>query len=259
VPGAWRIERIADGATHHIRRPDPRLNVIAMETLAAEPTEEDGQPDAPRRESEYLKEIAAPLALPIEQPIEPLRRYADAVQRIAESPPLVAVEYKAADISACGLLPAPERFYDPLYRSTLRVMTAYIVGVEGPIFADVLVTRIARAHGFAQAGKRIREAVLTSVERRYPKSEEDGRLIFWPEGASTTDLAPFRRSTSGERDHSDIPIVELASLARKFLEEGADAEETVRRLAAYFGLSRLREATRARFAAATSRARLEFG
>jgi hypothetical protein len=167
------------------------------------------------------------------------------------------VEYKVADIAACGLLPTPERFYDPLYRSTLRAMTAYVVGVEGPVFADVLVTRIARAHGFAQAGKRIREAVLTAVERRYPRSEEDGRLIFWPEGASTNGLAPFRPSTSAGREHSDIPLIELASLARSFLNEGADAEETVRRLAAYFGLSRLREATRARFAAATDRARLE--
>jgi hypothetical protein len=225
---------------------------IAAEAPAPEPAEEETQPDATPGASEHPGEIAAPLALP--PPIEPIRPYADAVRRTTGSPPLVAIEYKVADLPACGLLPAPERFYDPLYRSTLRAMTACIVGVEGPVFADVLVTRIARAHGFARSGERIRETVMAAIERRFPTSEENGRLILWPDHADARGLACFRRSSPETREHSDIPIAELASLARHFLGDGADTEETVRRLAAYFGLSRLREATRARFAAAADRA-----
>ena len=63
--------------------------------------------------------------------------------------------YSLANLLDCGLTLEADRFYDPLYRSTLRALVAHIIHVEGPIFEDVLIRRIARAHGFGRTGDRI--------------------------------------------------------------------------------------------------------
>ena len=50
--------------------------------------------------------------------------------------------------------PEQARFYDRDYRPVLRQMVDYVVETEGPIFFDVLVDRISRAHGFQRAAER---------------------------------------------------------------------------------------------------------
>jgi very-short-patch-repair endonuclease len=179
----------------------------------------------------------------------PVRRYADAAPPEAASRPNSAC-YRPAIVGDCGHGPDPSQFYDPLYRAKLRAMTAHVIEVEGPIFDDLLVTRIARAHGFSRAGGTIRHTVLAAVSNRFLRTEEDGRVIFWP-GESQRNLLPdFREADDGVRDHSDVPLPELAALARRFVEDGADREEAVRRMASHLRLSRVRSSTRRRFEAA---------
>jgi hypothetical protein len=72
-----------------------------------------------------------------------------------------------------------------------------------------LVQRIARAHGFGRAAGKIREIVLNVVETRFPQSNEEGRKIYWPEGANKRHLPSFRCGPLESRDHVDIPLVEL--------------------------------------------------
>ena len=93
--------------------------------------------------------------------------------------------YSLANLLACGLTLEAERFYDPLYRSTLRALVAHIIQVEGPIFEDVLIRRIARAHGFGRTGDRIGVAVQKAVDGR---SREAKRAI----GRSTGRRAAIR-------------------------------------------------------------------
>lgn len=157
--------------------------------------------------------------------------------------------YLVADIAACGLTLDPERFYDPLYRSTLRTVTSYVINQEGPVFDDVVIRRIARAHGFARTGRRIHDAVLKVIGPRFPRTWEGDRTVLWSEGSIPGKLAEFRSSENGTRDHNDVPLVELASLAQRFLSGGADEEEALRLMASHFGLGRLREATKVRFSA----------
>jgi hypothetical protein len=126
-------------------------------------------------------------------------------------------------------------------------MVAHVIGIEGPIFDDLLVRRIARAHMFGRAAGRIRETVLAAVERRFPVSVEAQRKIFWPEGANTMALPDFRSGSLDDRDHVDIPLVELAALARGFLAVGAEPSEAAALMARELGLGRLREAARQRF------------
>lgn len=101
-----------------------------------------------------------------------------------------------------------------------------------------------------QGERRIRETVLAVVERRFPTSREDDRRVYWPEGADPAAAATFRPGPPGERDHADIPLAELAGLARRFTASGATAAEVAVLMARELGLGRLREATRARFEAA---------
>jgi very-short-patch-repair endonuclease len=153
--------------------------------------------------------------------------------------------YRIADLS--DFAADPGKFYEHVYRSRLRPMIARVIAVEGPIYEDVLVQRIARAHGFGRAASRIREIVLRDVASHVARTLEGNRVVYWPEESDPSATAVFRNCTEGVRDHSDIPIAELASLADSFHRPDADTEETVRSMALYFNLARLREATRERF------------
>jgi very-short-patch-repair endonuclease len=193
--------------------------------------------------------VEPPVRLPLPEHTElQIRRYADAALGSAFKP--TSASYSPAVVGDCGHHPDPSQFYDPLYRAKLRAMTAHVIKVEGPIFDDLLVTRIARAHGFSRAGGRIRHTVLAAVGNRFPRSEEDGRVIFWIDEVQRSLLPEFREADDGVRDHSDVPLSELASLARRFVQDGAHREEAVHRMASHFRLSRVRSGTRRRFEAA---------
>ncbi len=114
---------------------------------------------------------------------EPVRRYADratvtAPTRDPAQATTAAVSYQLADLTAAGFTPDRAQFYETSYRPTLRKMVAHVIAVEGPIFADVLVQRIARAHGFARAAGRIQETVLDVVERKHPGPKRMTGLSF---------------------------------------------------------------------------------
>jgi hypothetical protein len=117
--------------------------------------------------------------------------------------------------------------------------------------------RIARAHGKDRTGPIIRNLALGAVEDRFPRTQEDDRVLFWPEGASPDQPVPFRKSIDGLRGHSDIPFAELASIAAPDIQAGLTDEAILQRMTETFGLARLRQATRARFLAALEIARRE--
>ncbi|MGH7102124.1 MAG: DUF3320 domain-containing protein [Acetobacteraceae bacterium] len=155
-------------------------------------------------------------------------------------------EYHVADLVAAGFSPDRNAFYETAYRPTLRRMAAHVIAAEGPIFEDLLVHRIARAHAFGRAAGRIRETILAVVEGRFPRSVEDGRKIFWPAGSDTQRPPVFRTGSPDDRNHTEIPMVELASLARRFSGAGAGEEDVATLMARELGLGRLREGTRNR-------------
>ena len=136
-----------------------------------------------------------------------------------------------------------------------RALTSQIIAKEGPVFDDIVIRRVARAHGFARTGGRIREAVLVAVEARFPRTQEGERAVLWPDGCVPTKLILFRHSQDGDRGLGEVPLVELAGLAQRYLNQGADEEEVVRHMAADFGLGKLREGARGRFLAAIAWAR----
>ena len=133
-------------------------------------------------------------------------------------------------------------------------MVEHVVTTEGPIYFDLLVDRISRSHGFQRAKHTIRDIIRSALGRgRYPHIADDGQELIWPAGADTKDLPSFR--SGGSRHHTQIPLVELANLARHFLGFEIDDEELVRAMQEALSLGRLTTPTRQRFLRAIKIAR----
>ena len=182
---------------------------------------------------------------PYQTPL-PLRPSANDAPAPRESPP-AKDRYVVVDIANLPVAPCADRFYEPGYKAIIGRMTSYIIEIEGPVYDDVLITRIARVHGFQRTGSTIQKLVLSTIDRRFPRTTEDGRDVFWCAGAQTGAPVSFRKSTNDVRSHNDIPIPELASLALPFVRIRMDDEQVLRKMVEHFGLGRLREVTRIRF------------
>lgn len=134
-------------------------------------------------------------------------------------------------------------------------MIAHVIDAEGPIFEDILVDRIARAHGMQRSGNQIRRRLITLLPAGVSRTDEGERKVVWPYGKDAGDIHVFRKDLTGERGHEDVPLKELAAIAVPFVRLRMDDEAVLRKMAEQFDLGRLREATRARFVAALSIAR----
>ena len=146
--------------------------------------------------------------------------------------------------------PERDRFFDAAYEPTLRSMIAHIMEIEGPIFEDVLVDRIARAHGLQRSGNQIRRRVVALLPPEVLRKSEDERSVIWPATRHAGSVHPYRKDPTGVREHYDIPVQELAAIAVPFVRLRMDDEAVLRKMAEEFKLGRLREATRRRFEAA---------
>jgi hypothetical protein len=163
--------------------------------------------------------------------------------------------YVASDIASVAP-PNRERFHDPDYTPTLKVMVAHVVATEGPIFEDLLVDRIARAHHLQRSGNQIRKRLMSLLPPGSQVDRKGDEAVVWPAGLEPGQPFPFRRDPTGERRHEDVPIEELASLAQPFARLRMDDEGILRRMADEFGLERLRASARARFESALLIARI---
>lgn len=164
-------------------------------------------------------------------------------------------EYAATNFSLLGLRLDPARFYDREYETVLNSMVALTLKHEAPIYEDVLVARIARAHGFQRSGDRIQRAVSKIVGRKYRKTQDDGRTVVWAENSTESAMVSYRKCQSEVRSHTDTPVAELASLALPYIRVRLADDDILYRMANHFQLGRLREPTRIRFQSAINLAR----
>lgn len=77
-------------------------------------------------------------------------------------------------------------------------MVAVVIRTEGPIFIELLLTRIARAHGFGRIGVTIRETILATIDPIFPTSGQGGMTMLWPEGV-VKESTPFRFGATAVR------------------------------------------------------------
>jgi hypothetical protein len=140
--------------------------------------------------------------------------------------------------------------YQPEYRKTLVNLIDTVIETEAPIYADILVERIARAHGKERSGRIIQEVVMGSVSPHHHKLPEDDRRVIFHRSMEPNRLVAYRPGGRDWRSHRDIPLIELASIALPLVQKGASHEKILDHFAKTFDLSRLREPTRKRFLAA---------
>ena len=155
-------------------------------------------------------------------------------------------EYRFADPTGAGLSPDAAAFHDPAYEATLARIVDHVIDREGPIHDDILVRRVARAHGFQRAGRQIRERVLTIARDRRGATEEDVGTFLWPHGSAEAAGTPARTDGRDEelRKPDRIAAEELRRIAReRGLHNDADA------LGRALGLRRLTQTARGRLQA----------
>ncbi|MGI6852284.1 DUF3320 domain-containing protein [Mesorhizobium sp. 1B3] len=161
--------------------------------------------------------------------------------------------YRLTDLS--GFTANPELFYAFTYRDTLRGMIEAVIETEGPLLADVLAQRIARAHGWLRTGGRIRERINLHL-RGYDTTNESSGVFLWKKGTIAETLA-YRSPANEEsrRAISDIPLAELASVVIDN-PDLLDMPDPARDMARLLGVERLAATSRARLDDAIARARL---
>ena len=137
------------------------------------------------------------------------------------------------------------RFQEPAYTPVLREMIARVVAQEAPIRDDLLVERVARAHGIQRNGKHIRERVLTLARGgAYMRSEEPGGAVFvWP-SAETEQAWARARFPAQSRDIRQLEDISLAEIGAALRDCGG--EDPLSEAARRFGVRRLSASARQR-------------
>ena len=159
----------------------------------------------------------------------------------------IAGVYQVTDFSGFHAIIYPDRFYDHGYDGTLTDLIAHVLADEAPIAEELLVRRIARAHGFQQAGRLIRERVLELAERSHHLEEDPlGGRFAWMDKAQVSRWNQYRIPSSEEhaRKVEEISYQELR--AASLVVAGNDGPVEIGRL---FGNKRLSAANRQRLQA----------
>jgi hypothetical protein len=124
-------------------------------------------------------------------------------------------------------------------------MALVVLRTQGPIRDDALVREVARAHGFARTGNRIKQRVLNLLADCTTTVEPVG-TFFWPE-TPVQDVFPFRYHVAEEerRGLEEIAMQELIGLVHDNAQV-VSCDDPALALAREIGMARLAQAARSR-------------
>ncbi len=145
--------------------------------------------------------------------------------------------------------------YEDAYQQRLETIVEEVIEREGPVYLDLVVERVARAHGKQKAGRIIQERVVSAIPTELSRSHDGDRLVLFPKHSIPEMIVPLRPSRSDWRSHRDIPLIELASLALPGIRSKKPVEDVLAHYSKAFKLARLRQPTRVRFEEAIAIAR----
>jgi very-short-patch-repair endonuclease len=230
----WKLHRIWSTDWWH----DPGNQVAKL--LAVITTQQEA-----RLTEERALELVAANAPAVPEAAPLANGGAESQDPIASQVPTAAVAgiYKNADFSGFHATIYPERFYEHGYTGTLTDLIAHVIEHESPILEDLLVQRIARAHGFQKSGRLIRERVVALAEaNHFAEPEPSGKRSYWPDCQAPRRWTQYRVPASEVhfRRLDEIPAAELRAAART-----TKAADQVIEIARIFGTFRLASRGRA--------------
>ena len=137
------------------------------------------------------------------------------------------------------------RFYDEDYNDSIVKMASLVIEVQSPVRDDVVVTSIARAHGFPRTLSKIRERVLSLLSKVTSTDEAVGKF-FW-RGSAPLESVPFRYHLSSDERRSvdEISIPEFIGLLKSNPALGL-SDDPVQAVAREIGLARVSKNARER-------------
>ncbi len=219
--------------------------------------EQDRLKDAARKEA---KDSSARVPLPLlEAPddLEDEAEYCPPTSAVFAKPPApnssrertVAAQFRPVDLTGNPNLVA-ERFYDELYDPVLESLVDQVIAFEAPVRDEVLVNRIARAHGLQRSGRVVRERIIAIAKGRCSLIVEPGGAVFaWPSPEIAKSWNTFRLPVDDEgvRWMEDIALAEIRALGAT-----VDANDPAVEIARRFGVRRLTGLARERIELALS-------
>lgn len=250
APGSYLLAVECDGATYHsaaTARDRDKLRQMVLERLGWRihriwSTEWWTSPE--REKSRIRAAIEAALQAPakvsvnesVAQEVETepedqempagVASEAPTYARAPASPP-AARQHRSAASYVIARLPLGDRekFLLPSEDQRIRAAIQQVVAAEGPVSEHVIRKRICEAYGFERAGNRIQERIQILQHGVGRSIRENGRVFLWPSQLDQLTWRTFREV--GGRDVADIPVQELANIARAVLEEIVVADEPV--------------------------------
>nr|WP_282958331.1 DUF3320 domain-containing protein [Neokomagataea anthophila] len=229
---------------------DDRLKeLLAADRQAREEREKRAVPAPPETPSEPVLE-SAPETVQLAERTEPFHaglpaaavgaEFQPVVQREAPKPRVEESVYRATPLTSFNYDISADDFNKKTYDPILKKLIARTVHQEAPLSEDLLVQRIARAHGFQRSGRLIRERIMTIASRRYfLETEPEGETIIW---LKAEDRDVWSQARAPETENDIRPIEQIALQEIKAARQGRDVEE----VALYFGIRRLSAKARAR-------------
>jgi very-short-patch-repair endonuclease len=148
------------------------------------------------------------------------------------------------------------RFFDASYDEDLRRMAKSVLDIESPIREDLLVRRVALAHGFGRTSANIRSRVLDLLGNVAVTEDAAGRFLWSVESPPTSVSFRFTPPGYERRSLDEIAMPELVGLVQE-RPDLATSDDPALALAREIGLSRLARSARDRLESALSASRGE--
>ena len=153
---------------------------------------------------------------------------------------------------------ANEEEGDPFYQDVTKPITGRMIKLitdkEGPLLLEELVRRVSiDGYGYSRTGSRIRKIVEGIAAEVVSIEEVHGEQIVWSQknsdDLSTRMILKFRHPDPiglASRSISEIPIIELESLARVLIQQGLDGDALIREMGSKIGVKRVSGSSRQR-------------
>lgn len=250
APGSYLLAVECDGATYHsaaTARDRDKLRQMVLERLGWRihriwSTEWWTNPEREKARLRAAVEAAmrAPAQVSVDESVQPAgsdqadldgpsvtaseeeHSYARAPAPVAPSRPhCSAAPYAVARLAAGDR----DKFLLSAEDHRIRAAIQQVVATEGPVSENIIRKRICEAYAFERAGNRIQERIQALQHGVGTSIRENGRHFLWPSQLDQSMWRAFREA--GGRDVADIPVQELANIARAVLDEIVVADELV--------------------------------